>query len=71
MKKYRVIVRDFSPHHGQPSDVSLFALDMYYVSPVVELDIEDDFDKALEEFEEQYGKYYSHFIYRNYELVPM
>ena len=31
MKKYIVIVRDFSPYHSQPSDTYLIALNMYYV----------------------------------------
>ena len=70
MKKYRVVVRDFSPCHNQPSDLYLLALDMYYVSPIVELDIENDFDKAISEFDEKYEKYYSNFLHRNYELIP-
>ena len=70
MKKYIVVVRDFSPYHDQPSDLYLFALDMYYASPIVELDIEDNFDKALDEFDKKYEKYYSHFLYQNYELIP-
>ena len=70
MKKYRVIVRDFAPGQSQPSDLYLFALDMYYVSPVVELDIENDFVKAIDEFDKKYEKYYSHFLHRNYELIP-
>ena len=70
-KKYIVVVRDFSPYRSQPSDEYLFALDMYYASPIVELDIESDFDKAIEEFDEKYGKYYSHFLNRNYEFVPV
>ena len=70
MKKYRVIVRDFAPSQSQPSDLYLFALDMYYESPVVELDIENDFVKALDEFDKKHEKYYSHFLHRNYELIP-
>ena len=70
MKKYRVIVRDFAPWQSQPSDLYLFALNMYYASPIVELDVDTDFDKAMGEFDEKYEKYYSHFLHRNYELIP-
>ena len=71
MKKYRVIVRDFAPWQSPPSDLYLFALNMYYASPIVELDVDTDFDKAIEDFDKKYEKYYSHFIHRNYEFIPV
>ena len=71
MQKYIVVVRDYNPSRKQPSDMYLFALDMYYVSPAVELDIENDFVAALDAFDEEHGKYYSHFLHRNFELIPV
>ena len=70
MKKYIVVVRDFAPWRSQPSDKYLLALDMYYASPIVELDIEAGFDKTMDEFDKKYEQHYSHFLYRNYVLVP-
>ena len=69
MKKYRVIVRDYNPWYSQPSDLYLYALDLYYVSPVVWLDLDTNYDEALTNFDEEYKKYYSNFIYRNFELI--
>ena len=71
MKKYRVIVRDYNNHYNQPSDLYLIALDRYYMSPIIYLDLECDWDKAITEFEEKCGRYYSRFIYPNLEFVPM
>ena len=71
MRKYIVVVRDFDPCRSQPSDTYLIALDMYYVSPIVELDIEDDYDAALDEFVEKYEKYFAHFRHINLELIPV
>lgn len=70
MRKYIVVVRDFNPHCRQPYDTYLIALDMYYASPIVELDIEDDYDAALDEFVEKYEKHFSHFRHINLELIP-
>ena len=71
MKKYIIVVRDFNPNHNQPSDDYLRALDLYYVSLAVELDIEDDYDAALDEFVAKYEKYFSHFRNINLELIPV
>lgn len=71
MQTYRVIVRDYNYNRSQPSDEYLFALDRYYVSPVVKLNMESDWDQALIDFDKEYGKYYSHFLYPNYELIPI
>ena len=69
MQNYIVIVRDFDPRYEQPSDEYLCALDMYYVSPIVALDVEKDFDKALDDFEKKYRKHFLHFLHKNYELI--
>ena len=71
MKNYIVIIRDFHPCYNQPSDKYLQALGMYYKSPVVALDWEHDCDKAMDEFDEKYGKCFAHFLHRNYELIPV
>ena len=70
MRNYIVIVRDYSPSSCRPSDEYLYALDMYYVSPVIALDWESNRDKALDKFDEKFGKYFAHFLHRNYELIP-
>ena len=70
MKKYIIVVRDFNPCHLQPSDDYLRVYGGYYVSPVVELDIDDDYDMALDAFVENYEKNISHFRYYNLELIP-
>ena len=71
MKKYIVVVRDFNPWHSQPSDDYLRFYNKYYVSPIVELDMEDDYDTALDEFVEKYEKYFPHFRYINLELIAI
>ena len=71
MKNYVVIVRDFDSRGTQPSDKYLYALDRYYISPVVALDWEGNRDKAMDEFDEKYGKYFSHFLNKNYELIAV
>lgn len=70
MQSYRVIVRDYNYNRSQPSDEYLFALDRYYVSPVVKLGMEADWDQALTNFDKEYGENYSHFRYPNFELIP-
>lgn len=71
MKKYIVTVRDYPHYCGQPSDTYLINLDMYYRSPIVELDVENGFDHALDKFDESYGEKYSHFFHRNYTLMSL
>ena len=71
MQTYRVIVRDYNCNLNQPFDEYLLALNRYYVSPVVKLDMESDWDQALTDFDKEYGKYYSHFRYPNFELIPI
>ena len=69
MQNYIVIVRDFDLCYEQPADEYLCALDRYYVSPIVTLDIKKDFDKALNDFETKYRKHFLHFLHKNYELI--
>ena len=71
MINYIVIVRDYNPCLTQPSDKYLYALDGYYVSPVIALDWETNRDTAMDEFDEKYGKHFAHFLQRNYELIPV
>ena len=42
MQKYIVIVRNYNMYNPQPSDQYLIAMDGYYVSPPVMLDMEND-----------------------------
>ena len=69
--KYIIIVRNYPPAYGELTDVCLWALDNYYVSPIVELDMESDWEKALNEFEDAHRKFYPKFRYPNYELIPI
>lgn len=69
MNDYIVIVRDFDARRYQPSDEYLYRLDRFYRSPVVSLDWENNRDKAIDAFDEKYRKYFSHFLYPNYELI--
>ena len=71
MNNYVVIVRDFNPSRVQPSDNYLSRLGWRYISPVVALDWEGNRDKAMDEFDEKYGKYFSHFLNKNYELIAV
>ena len=71
MKNYIVIVRNFMPYLGQPSDERLMRLAWYYQSPVVSLDWEGNRNKALDEFDEKFGKYFSDFLYVHYQLIEV
>ena len=70
MKKYIVIVRDGVACH-LPNDERLINLDMYYQSPVVELNWEENRDKAMDEFDMRFGKFFAHFLNPNYELIEV
>ena len=71
MKNYIVIVRDFDPNLGQPTDEYLRRLNRYYASPIVALDWETNRDKAIDEFDAKFRKHFSHFIHLNYQLVEV
>ena len=71
MKNYIIIVRDFCTWQYQPSDAYLCAMDRIYISPVVAINIENGLDKEFDAFEEKYRKYFSHFLYPNYEAVEV
>lgn len=68
MKKYICIVRDYN--YICPSDNYLKALDMYFISPIIELNFEKSLDKAVDTFDEQFKKYFSHFLNPHYEFIP-
>ena len=70
MKKYIVIVRDGVSCHD-PNDERLINLDMYYQSPVVELNWEENRDKAMDEFDMRFRKFFAHFLNPNYELIEV
>lgn len=69
MRNYIVIVRSYTGN--QPSDAYLYALDRYYKSPVVKLDLESNWDKAVDVFDRKYRKHFSHFLYLHYTFVPV
>ena len=71
MKKYIVVVRDFNQNHNQPCDDYLRNYNSYYVSPIVELDIDDDYDATLDEFVLKYKKHFACFSYINLELISV
>ena len=69
MHNYIVIVRDFDAQLCCPSDKYLCLMDRFFRSPVVSLDWENNRDKAIDDFDEKYRKYFSHFLHLNYELI--
>ena len=70
MRNYIIIVRDYDPCLTQPSDETLYRLNRRYVSPIITLDWKFNRDKAIDEFNKKHGKYFAHFLHRNYELLP-
>ena len=64
-----IIVRDTFADHK--SDYDLRCLEAIYESPHVELNFEANRDKAMDEFEEKYRKYYSNFFAPKFEIVPL
>lgn len=70
-RTYVVIVRDYDYRQCKPSDEYLKALDMYYCSPKVEMDLDLDLDKAFNSFDEKFREHFSHFLHCNYELIPV
>lgn len=69
MKKYIVVVRAYEKNYV--SDEKLYALDLMYVSPIVEMDYERDRCKALDEFDEKYEENFFRFLNKYYELIPV
>lgn len=69
MKKYIVVVRAYEKNYVL--DEKLYALNLIYVSPVVEMDYEKDRCKALDEFDKKYGENYFRFLNKHYELIPV
>ena len=71
MQKYIVIVRDYNMYNPQPPDQYLIAMDGYYVSPPVMLDMEDAWSGALDAFYEKHQKHFKHFRNWTFELIPV
>ena len=70
MKKYIVIVRD-GVSCNNPNDVRLINLDMYYQSPIVELNWEENRDRAMDKFDARFRNLFAHFLSPNYELIEV
>jgi len=68
MEKYVIIVRDYSYHC--PTDNYLYAMDRYFQIPIVELDYYKNMGKAMDVFNNMFGKHFSHFLNVYYELIP-
>lgn len=69
MKQYIVEVRDFSLQN--PTDGRLKALDLIFASPVVEMCYKENPEKAMDEFDTRFGKYFHHFLIKHYTWIPV
>ena len=69
MKTYVIIVRDLS--FWKQSDDYLYALDLIYVSPIIIMNFEKEPDRAMDNFDNTYGKYFKHFLSPHYQLIPV
>lgn len=69
MKQYIVEVRDFS--FQNPTDERLKALDLIFVSPVVEMRYKENPEKAMDEFDTKFGKHFQQFLIKHYTWIPL
>lgn len=67
MGKCIIIVR--SHVVGQSTDADLIQLKLYYKSPVLELDWEGGWDKAIDVFEMEYRKHFLDFFDSQYTVL--
>lgn len=69
MGEYIIIVRACAKNHIP--DEKLSALNLIFVSPIINMDFEKDRCAALDKFDQKYKKRFFNFLDPHYEVIPL